>query len=265
MPSPPDAPSFECLRVSVDGPVGRLELHRPERLNALSRQHLRELAAAARWFDSRRDVKVVGVTGAGRSFCAGFDLGDFSDPDPDLPMRDVADLGRIMAEAVTDMRALTVAGVHGNCVGGGLVLAAACDLRVAGASATLCAAFIKTGLTATDIGLSWFLPRLIGVSRAFDLMLSGRTIDAVEAEHLGLVSRVIPDDELATATLELADTVAGYTSYGLRASKEVMWANLDAPSLAAALALENRNQEMGAVHPEVTAYMAEYSKVVKKS
>ena len=129
---------------------------------------------------------------------------------------------------------IVVAAVNGPAYGGGLALAAACDLRVAATSATLCAAFIKTGLTATDIGLSWFLPRLVGASRAFDLMVSGRTIDAAEAERMGLVSRVLPDEGFEAAALEIAETVAGYTSYGLRATKEVMWANLDAPSLPAA-------------------------------
>jgi enoyl-CoA hydratase len=138
-------------------------------------------------------------------------------------------------------------------------------VRVAATSAAFCAAFIKTGLTATDIGLSWFLPRLIGASRAFDLMLTGRTVGADEAEHMGLVSRVLPDDGFDDAVLEIATGIAGYTAYGLRATKEVMWANLDAPSLPAALALENRNQEMGAAHPEVVAYMAEYSRIVTKS
>ena len=170
MPAPP---TFECLRVSVDGPIGRLELHRPDRLNALSRQHLGELAAAARWFDTRRDVKVVGVTGAGRSFCAGFDLGDFAAPDPDLPMREVADLGRIMAEAITDMRALTVVGVHGSCVGGGLVLAAACDLRVATATATFSIPEVALG-----IPLAWAgIPRLvreIGPALTKELVLTCR-------------------------------------------------------------------------------------------
>jgi len=248
-----------------------IRLNRPERLNALTFELTAELHDALDDVAADDATRVVVLTGAGRGFCAGLDLRDFGTP-PEVgthPWRTARTSGQAFMSSLTQhlnqIPQIAIASINGPAYGGGLALAAACDLRVAGASATLCAAFIKTGLTATDIGLSWFLPRLIGVSRAFDLMLSGRTIDAVEAEHLGLVSRVIPDDELAAATLELATTVAGYTAYGLRASKEVMWANLDAPSLAAALALENRNQEMGAVHPEVTAYMAEYSKVVKKS
>ena len=218
MPSPPDAPSFECLRVSVDGPVGRLELHRPERLNALSRQHLRELAAAARWFDSRRDVKVVGVTGAGRSFCAGFDLGDFSDPDPDLPMREVADLGRIMAEAVTDMRALTVAGVHGNCVGGGLVLAAACDLRVAAADAVFAIPEVELG-----IPLAWAgIPRLvreIGPALTKELVLTCRPFSPAEAAAAGFLNRVVPADELTATVDELLAVLSSRSTLTLTATK----------------------------------------------
>ena len=183
-------PEFECLRVAVDGPIGRLELHRPERLNALSRQHLVELAEAARWFDTQRDVKVVGVTGAGRSFCAGFDLDDFADPDPDLPMREVADLGRIMAEAVTDMRALTVVGVHGRCVGGGLVLAAACDLRVAADDAVFSIPEVELG-----IPLAWAgIPRLvreIGPALTKELVLTCRPFSPAEAAAFGFVNRVV--------------------------------------------------------------------------
>lgn len=259
--------------IQIERPSARVtvvRLDRPERLNALTFELTAELYDALDAVAADDACRVVVLTGAGRGFCAGLDLRDFGSP-PEIgehPHRDARTSGQAfmsgLTAALNQLPQVVVAAVNGPAYGGGLALAAACDLRVAAASATFCAAFIKTGLTATDIGLSWFLPRLVGASRAFDLMLTGRTVDAAEAERLGLVSRVLPDEGFDAAALQIADGIAGYTSYGLRASKEVMWANLDAPSLAAALALENRNQEMGAVHPEVQAYMAEYSKVVRK-
>jgi enoyl-CoA hydratase len=247
-----------------------IRLNRPERLNALTFGLTADLHDALDTVGADDTAKVAVLTGAGRGFCAGLDLRDFGMP-PEVgehPWRTARTSGQAFMSSLTQhinqTPQIVVAAVNGPAYGGGLALAAACDLRVAATSATFCAAFIKTGLTATDIGLSWFLPRLLGASRAFDLMLTGRTIGADEAEHMGLVSRVLPDEGFEAAALEIAGTVAGYTSYGLRNTKEVMWANLDAPSLPAALALENRNQEMGAAHPEVQAYMANYSKVVKK-
>jgi enoyl-CoA hydratase len=260
--------------LSIERPSERvrvIRLDRPERLNALTFELTAELHDALDELAADDECRVIVLTGAGRGFCAGLDLRDFGTP-PEVgthPWRTARTSGQAFMSSLTlhinQTPQIVLAAVNGPAYGGGLALAAACDLRVAATSATLCAAFIKTGLTATDIGLSWFLPRLVGASRAFDLMLSGRTIDATEAERMGLVSRVLPDEGFEAAALELAETVAGYTSYGLRATKEVMWANLDAPSLPAALALENRNQEMGAAHPEVVAYMAEYSKLVRKS
>jgi enoyl-CoA hydratase len=247
-----------------------LRLDRPERLNALTFELTAELHDALDEVGADDECRVVVLTGAGRGFCAGLDLRDFGTP-PEVgahPWRTARTSGQAFMSSLTQhinqTPQMVLAAVNGPAYGGGLALASACDLRVAAASATFCAAFIKTGLTATDIGLSWFLPRLIGASQAFDLMVTGRTVDAEEALRVGLVSRVLPDEGFEAAALEIADVVAGYTSYGLRATKEVMWANLDAPSLAAGLALENRNQEMGAAHPEVQAYMAEYAKVVRK-
>ncbi len=124
-----------------------------------------------------------------------------------------------------------MASVNGLAYGGGLALSLACDLRFAAQSASFCAAFIRTGLTGTDIGISYFLPRLIGASRAFDLMVTGRAVEAQEALQMGIVSQVFSDEDIADQTLEVARLVAGYTSVGLRMTKEAMWANLDASPL----------------------------------
>jgi enoyl-CoA hydratase len=153
---------------------------------------------------------------------------------------------------------IVLAAVNGPAYGGGFALSLACDLRVASSTAKFCAAFIRTGLTATDVGISYFLPRLIGASRAFDLMVTGRSLDASGALEMGIVSRVIDDATFEEEIYSLADDIAGFTSIGLRMTKEVMWANLDTPSLDACLALENRNQDIANKSEEVREYMSRY-------
>jgi enoyl-CoA hydratase len=253
--------------VVIDAPaprVARVTLNRPEPHNAIHFPLVAELHDALDAVAADRDCRVVVLTGAGRGFCSGLDLKDFgSSPAPGTHPRATAGTSgqEFMASLTTHLRdtpQVVVAAVNGPAYGGGLGLAAACDLRIAGVSATFCSAFITTGMTGTDIGVSYTLPRLIGASRAFDLMLTGRAIDAAEAERIGLVARVVPDDQLADEALALASHLAGYTELGLRMTKDVMWANVDAPSLDAALELENRNQTIAAQSPEVRAFMDAY-------
>ncbi len=157
-----------------------------------------------------------------------------------------------------DTPQIVVASGNGLAYGGGFALSLACDLRFAARSASFCAAFIRTGLTGTDIGISYFLPRLIGASRAFDLIVTGRAVEAEEALGMGIVSRVFNDNEVSERTLEVAREIATYTSVGLRMTKEAMWANLDTPDLDACLALENRNQDLAGLSEEVKEYMRDY-------
>lgn len=207
------------VHVEVTGPVGRLEIARPEKLNALSRRVLVELAAAARWFDERSDVKVVVVSGQGKSFSAGFDLNDFSTPDPAFSTRDTADLGRKMAEAVTDMRALTIAAIRGHCVGGGVVLAASCDIRVAASDAIFSIPEVDLG-----IPLAWGgIPRLvreIGPAATKELVLTCRRFGPDEAKALGLLNSVVPPEELASTVHSLAESLAAKPGYALRTTKQ---------------------------------------------
>jgi enoyl-CoA hydratase len=245
--------------------VTQITLNRPERLNALDFQLTADLHDALDAVGADSECRVVVLTGAGRGFCAGLDLKDFGTPPaPGEHPHVHAGIGgqEFMANLTVHMRStpqVIVAAVNGAAYGGGLGIAAAADLRIAAESATFCSAFIRTGLTGTDIGVSYTLPRLLGASRAFDLMLTGRAIDAAEAERLGLVSRVVADDALLAETIALASQIAGYTGLGLRMTKEVMWANLDAPNMSAAIALENRNQAIAGRDPEVRAYMDAYT------
>jgi enoyl-CoA hydratase/carnithine racemase len=212
-----EIPSFEGLRVGVDGALGALTLHRPERLNPLSSEVLRELAAAARWFDGREGVKVVVVRGAGRAFSAGADLASFAGA-PTVSPREAADLGREMADAVEAMRALTIAAIHGWCVGGGLVLAAACDLRVAAEDA-------RFSIPEVDLGipLAWGgIPRLvreIGPARTKELVLTCRRFDAAEAKAAGFLNRTVPAASLDAEVQALARELAAKASHPLFATK----------------------------------------------
>lgn len=210
---------FETLQVGVDGPVGRITLNRPDRLNALSRLTLQELARAARWFDEQRSVKVVVVSGNGRSFSAGFDLNDFSKPDVNFSNRDVADIGRLMAEAVTDMNALTIAAIHGHCVGGGLVLAASCDLRVAADTAVFSIPEVDLG-----IPLAWGgIPRLvreIGPAATKELVLTCRRFGPDEAKALGFLNTVTAEADLSSTVEQLAQSLAAKPGYALRTTKQ---------------------------------------------
>jgi enoyl-CoA hydratase len=244
--------------------VKRITLNRPERLNALDFALTAELHDALDAVGGDAECRVVVLTGAGRGFCAGLDLKDFGTP-PAPGAHPHAHAGisgqEFMANLTVHMRStpqIIVAAVNGPAYGGGLGIAAAADLRIAGQSATFCSAFIRTGLTGTDIGVSYTLPRLLGAARAFDLIVTGRTVDADEAHFLGLVSRVVADGALLDEARALATQIAGYTAIGLRMTKEVMWANLDAPNMTAAIALENRNQKLAGASPEVQAYMDAY-------
>lgn len=244
--------------------IARLELHRPDRLNALTFELVAELHDAFDQLASDRDCKVVVLTGAGRAFCAGLDLKDFGRPPepgghPHMPIN--VDAQTFMSNLTVRMRDLPqviVAAVNGPAFGGGLALAAAADIRVASTSARFCSAFIRTGLSGTDIGITYLLPRLVGNAHAFDLILTGRDIDADEALRMGLVSRVVADEELEGLALDYARRMSAYTGVGLRTTKEVLWHNTDATGLTQAIALEARNQNLLQHDREVHAYMQGY-------
>jgi enoyl-CoA hydratase len=241
-----------------------VRLNRPDRLNALNFELVAELHDALDEVAGDPACKVVVLTGSGRGFCAGLDLKDWGmPPEPgEHPHLTVGIDGQaFMSNLTVHMRntpQVIVAAVNGAAFGGGLALACAADIRIASSSARLCSAFIRTGLTGTDIGISYLLPRLIGTSRAFDLIFSGREIDAIEAERIGLVSQVVADDDLLEHTLAYARVMAGYTSTGLVMTKEVLWHNVDNPSMTAAIAIENRNQNIANRAPDVVEFMQNY-------
>lgn len=213
------------------GGIGRLELDRPDKLNPLSAATLVEIAEAARWFDGRPDVKVVIVTGRGRSFSAGADIASFGDAaaNGDMSPRDAADAGRRMAEAVEGMRAVTVAGIRGHCIGGGLVLAGACDLRVAADDTYFSIPEVDLG-----IPLAWGgIPRLvreIGPAMTRELVLTCRPFSAAEAKSLGWLNRVVPEARVDEEVAELAASLVTKAALPLMATKRHVNAVLETMS-----------------------------------
>lgn len=214
MPAPPP---FSAIGVAVDGATGRITLRRPDKLNALSRAVLQELAEAAAWFDDLPEVKVVVVAGEGRAFCAGFDLRDPRWAELGPPEASTV-VGRAMADAVGSMQATTIASIQGHCIGGGVVLAAACDLRVAAEGA-------RFRIPEVDLGIPLYwtgIPRLtreLGAALTKELVLTGRAFDAAEAKAIRFVNRVVPDADLATETDALAATLAAKPAIVLRSTK----------------------------------------------
>ncbi len=210
-----DQPQFETLLVDIHGPVGSLQLNRPEQLNPLSIATLYELEEAARWFDRHHDLKVVIISGAGRAMSSGADLGGFAGA---TATREDREQGGRMARAIEEMRAVTIARIHGWCVGGGFVLASACDLRVAGAST-------RFSIPEVDLGipLTWgAIPRLvrdIGPALTKELVMTCRPFDADEARSIGFLNRVVADDELVNEVDALAATLAGKAKLALLATK----------------------------------------------
>ena len=205
------------LRLAADGPVGSMVLDRPSKLNALSRETLQELVDAAHWFDAQRDVKVVVVRGEGRAFSAGADLSSMGGGDEGSGRAGV-DLGRRMAEAVGDMRALTIAAIHGHCVGGAVVLASACDLRVAAEDAVFSIPEVDLGIPLTWSGI----PRLVrelGPALTKELVLTCRPFDAQEARAIRFVNRVVPVGELDAEVRALAEKLASQPAYSLELTK----------------------------------------------
>lgn len=240
--------AYKTLIVKKDGAVDRVTLNRPDALNAMNPELVDELQDYFGKLYTDHSVRVVVLKGAGRAFCAGLDLKDRSNRDDSgasgSPQAGLVSQRRI-SEIVMRMRRCPqpiISLVHGPACGGGFALALASDIRIAGASARMNAAFIRIGLSACDIGVSYFLPRLVGVSLASELMMTGRFINAARAERVGLVSEVVPDEKLEEAAQPYIDEMLTTSPLGLRLTKECLNMSVDAGSLEAAIAMEDRNQ-----------------------
>jgi enoyl-CoA hydratase len=229
-----------------------VEMDDPERYNALSSQMITELKAVFARLKDDRESRVVVLRGRGRGFCAGANMG--GDDDAPDRTRDRGPVGFIheyqehIAElmlAVHEARPPVIAAVHGAAVGGGLALALACDMRIASSDGYLASHFIRVGLSSCDVGTSYWLPRIVGPGIAAELMLTGRRVPAEEALRIGLVNRVVELDQLTDTALEIAAGITANSEFGVIMTKLGLWANFDAPSLRAAMELENRTQVLG--------------------
>ena len=255
---------YETLKIEREGHLTWLVLNRPDSLNAMSSTLIREVSDFFRGLSDDRQTRVVAMRGEGRAFCAGLDLKEHSGGGGAQPRTISAGLRgqRQVSEIVMLMRRAPqpiIAAVHGAACGGGFAMALAADVRIAGESARMNAAFIRLGLSACDVGVSYFLPRLVGASLASELLLTGDFIDAARAAQSGLVSRVVPDAELEKATRDLAQRMLRNTPLGLKLTKECLKLSLDAGSLEQVIAIEDRNQILAAQSADfvegVTAFL----------
>ncbi len=244
------AQTFDNLLIDTPrSGVMTVTINRPDALNALNVGVVQDLYDLFTRVRHDSTIRAIVLTGAGAAFCAGLDLKGYGYPPGALEGEGRVQLGlrgqqhiAQLVDAVRSVRAPIIAAVNGAAAGGGMSLALMADIRVMSEGAKLHAAYIRRGLSNCDIGMSWLLPRLIGFSRASQIMLTGRSIDSAEAERIGLVSSVHPGDELLDAALETADMIAAHSPFGVWMTKEVMWSNLEAPSMRAAIDLENRTQ-----------------------
>jgi enoyl-CoA hydratase/carnithine racemase len=239
--------------------VAILELHRPDRLNALVVAMFRDIKAACEDLHADESINAVVLTGAGRGFCAGYDLAEATElaqlsPAGMLARQDSA-AAAILALRV--MRQPVIAAVGGAAVGGGLSVALAADFRIASPDARFSAAFIRLGLSAGDMGCSWHLPRIVGAGHAAEMMFTGRTVDAAEAERIGLVNRVVAVAQLRETGVAEARTIAAFSPFATALSKRALYANLDAPSLYTALEVEGRGQAFATRSAEFPAALAQ--------
>lgn len=246
-------PRWSMAVVELTSPrdgVALVTLNRPDKLNAMTTEMVESLHETLATIGRDRDFRVVILTGAGRGFCAGLDLGGYGDA-PGFEWHGSMEKGlavqKHIASLIPRLRSLpqpVIAAVNGPASGGGFALVLGSDIRLCSHSAKFNAAFIRIGLSACDIGTSWLLPRLIGASRAQELMLTGRLIDSGEAARIGLVVESFPDDVLMDAAMAKANEVMLNTPIGVALTKEGMWSALEIPGMQAAIDLENRQQIM---------------------
>jgi enoyl-CoA hydratase len=270
--SPPSAVDVERLD---DGAIVVLTINRPHRRNALDAQTLAELHRLLDTLSGDPAARVVVLTGTGNAFCAGADIK--AQPDdlidaaatPQTALQAAAtstvaitfSAQELMASAfekIHRLRQPVIAAVNGYALGGGFALALACDIRFAVPQATFGAVFIRHGVSACDMGTSYHLPRLVGASRAAELMLTGRVFDATEAAAIGLVLGVVDDEALRTTAVAKAREIARNSPLAVWMTKETMWQTVDAPSLRHALDIENRTQVMCTATGDLTQSFAAF-------
>lgn len=236
---------YATIKIEPEGSIDWLTLNRPERLNSITGTMVRELWHYLSALEQDYSRRVVIMRGAGAGLCAGLDIKARNDPSEQLPAPSSTGPSPSLSAIVRLMRRCPqpiIALVHGAACGGGLAFALAADVRIAGTSARMNDAFIKLGISGCELGLSYFLPRMVGLSVASELMLTGRFIDATRALAVGLVSEVVADEELEKAGRALAGEMLKATPLGLRRTKETLNLALKLSELEAVIDLEEHTQ-----------------------
>lgn len=237
--------------VLIDRPrpgIALVTLNRPDRMNAMAFDVMVPLRDVLRDIAIDNETRVVVLTGAGAGFCSGADLtssGRIPHVENLTPVSVARRALQVLDDVILTLRSMhqpVIGAINGAAIGGGFCLSLATDIRYAGQSAYFRAAGINNGLTASELGLSYLLPRAIGSSRAFEIMLSGRDVDSAEAERVGLVSRTVPDDQLLESCYDLADQIMGFSRPGVELTKRTLWSSLDASSLSGHMEYEGVSQ-----------------------
>ena len=241
-----------------------LRLDRPKQLNAINEAMVAELGRTCAELGADAAVHAVVLTGAGRGFCSGIDMRDFGPGmlEASAPAIDRLRFQEAMAELPQAIRAMpqpVIAAVNGPCVGAGLALCLAADIRICSTTATFGNAAILLGLSGAEMGMSYHLPRIVGTSVAADWMLTGRMVSAEEADRRGLVSEVAEPAALVDRAIELASLIAGLAPLGVQLTKRALQVNTDAPGFGQALELENRNQVLTHATDDAAARRATWS------
>jgi len=243
--------------------VATITLNRPERLNALTFESYRELIDTFAALRDEKDVRAVVITGAGRAFCSGGDVHDIIAELFKRDMEGLLEFTRMTCDLIRNMRALpkpVIASLNGTTAGAGACIALASDIRIASEEAKIAFLFVKVGLAGTDMAASYLLPRVVGLSKAAELLLTGDFISAPEAERIGLYNRVVPTNQLAKVTKEFAERLASGPSFALAKTKEMLNRELDM-DLEAALECEAQAQAICMKHHD---YREAYEAFVEK-
>lgn len=254
---------YKTLKIEeLEEGISIITLNRPERLNAINFELIEEFLDYLDRLENNYDIHVVILTGEGRAFSAGLDLKEMGSlssneaykKDPRfiyLETKDSIKISFMLQKRITQimikLRKIpqpVIAAVKGPIYGGGLALSLAADIRIAGESSIFCNAFIKIGVSGADCRSTYWLPRIIGFSDAAEIIYTGKDVNAKEAERLRLVSRVVPDNAILDEALKIAKNMLEKSVLGLRLTKEALNLNIDAPSLEAAIELENRTQNV---------------------
>lgn len=259
--------AFECINLSVDSDgVALLELNRPDRLNSFNRQMIAEWTQALNQIADDSRARAMVLTGAGRAFCAGGDAADMTVMQAADNVERKKYLWKEIQKIPLAMERLeipVIAAINGTARGAGLDMALMCDIRMCAQSSTFAESYINMGLISGDGG-TWFLPRVVGASRALEMLWTGRVVDAVEAERIGIVTRVVPDAEVRAEAMKLARNVAAQPPQAVTLMKRAVYHGLAGGSLASHLDMISSHMAVVFDTPEFNERLAAFKARAKK-